>query len=209
MVLANSLNFQSKGFCRAVAKPTIIPAAKQVPIQKGFAFLRDHVGHESDECLIWPHATSGPGYGIIKVQEGTRRRTVLAHRKMCELVHGQPPKDAQAAHECGNPRCVNPKHLRWASIRENMHDKWTHGTMVRGERIHSNKLTEGQVIAIYKDARIEREIAAAYQVSKGTVNHIRSGRSWAWLTGHQQTRRINGKWETSVSHRQTVSVGVI
>lgn len=64
-----------------------------------------------------------------------------------------------------------------------MHDKWKHHTMVRGTKIHNAKLTEEQVLAIFKDHRSASETARAYAVSKSAVCFIRDGRNWGWVTG--------------------------
>lgn len=52
-----------------------------------------------------------------------------AHRLMCVFVNGDcPPDKNEAAHSCGNRKCVNPAHLRWATYEENGADKIIHGT---------------------------------------------------------------------------------
>ena len=59
-----------------------------------------------------------------------------------------------------------------------------HGTVVRGERQGSAKLTEAQVRAI-KFGRLpgsQREIAENFGITKSTVSNIRNRRSWGWLT---------------------------
>jgi len=150
------------------------------------AFVHQHVDYDGEGCLLWPFAWSGPGYGAIR--KGNKR--IAAHRLMCELAHGKPPKGAQAAHSCGNPQCVHPKHLRWASIKENMHDKWKHGTIVRGERVPTNKLTEAQVLAILADDRGQRVIARELGVSQSAVGFALTGRTWSWLTGRNHPDKV-------------------
>jgi len=146
------------------------------------AFLEANRGYVGQECLIWPYAMGGEGYGTMRASKYSRR--INAHRLMCELAHGKPRfNGAQAAHSCGNRRCVNPAHLRWASIRENMHDKWDHGTIARGEKVGGARLNRDQVLQIVGDPRSESAIARDFNVSKSAVNFIKSGRTWGWLTG--------------------------
>lgn len=91
-----------------------------------YQWLLDHVKHEGSECLIWPFAKRYRGYGGVVMKDGT---TKSPHREICILAHGAPPfEDAIAAHSCGNGHlgCVNPKHLSWASTRENAVDRSVH-----------------------------------------------------------------------------------
>lgn len=85
----------------------------------------------SEDCILWPFSRHKDGYG--KARHGGKNG--CAHRIVCELVHGAPPSEThQAAHQCGNSACVNPRHLRWATPLENGQDKVAHRTMKRARR---------------------------------------------------------------------------
>jgi hypothetical protein len=91
-----------------------------------------------------------------------------------------------AAHEpetCHNPSCINPRHLRWATDQENAADRIIDGTENRGSRQHQAKLTEEQALRIFNDRRPRNTIAAEFGVSRRCVGAIKTGLSWAWLTG--------------------------
>jgi hypothetical protein len=82
------------------------------------------------ECIFWPFAKKPSGQGRVKF----RGATYYPHRLMCEIAYGEPPSAKHvAAHSCGNGHlaCVNPRHLRWATMAENISDKKIHQT-VRG-----------------------------------------------------------------------------
>lgn len=56
-------------------------------------------------------------------------RRMAASRAMCILANGLPPDGKTfAIHSCGNGHlsCVNPKHLRWGSPKENAQDARLH-----------------------------------------------------------------------------------
>lgn len=142
------------------------------------AFIRAHAGHEGDACIEWPFCKNDRGYGLAVIG-GVQR---AASRWMCVIAHGDPtpPRD-QAAHSCGNPGCVNPKHLRWATHLENMKDRWIHGTTPRGERSGRTRLTEDDVRAIRAAPPLLKPLMEKYGLSKHGVSKIRGGRRWAHI----------------------------
>jgi hypothetical protein len=87
-------------------------------------------------------ASFGHFLGTLTATANWRPRTVRrAHRVMCEIAHGPKPAPGfVAAHTCGKGRegCVNPRHLRWASQKENMADKLLHGTSNRTASMQQN-----------------------------------------------------------------------
>lgn len=157
------------------------PMGGQTPKGELHRFLIEEVlPHRSVECLIWPYGT-GSGYGQMKY-EG---RMQLVHRVVCELTCGRAPDDRNdAAHTCGNSRCVNPTHIRWANRPENMADRVGHGTANRGKRNGKTKLTEAAVreIISLRGALSLSQLAHRFGVSKSTVGSIFERRSWAWLS---------------------------
>lgn len=152
--------------------------------------LDDGLRAETDECVIWPYGRAANGYAYIR-WEG---KASLVHRVVCEEVYGPPPTDkSEAAHSCGNGHlgCYNKNHLRWASTKENAHDRITHGTAgrgvpklsSRGARNRNAKLTEDGVLKIRALAAVQShsEIARAFGVHHSAINRIVARRTWGWL----------------------------
>lgn len=99
------------------------------PIQ----WIRDHAGYEGDDCLTWPFSRGNAGYGKIQING----KSSPASRRMCIEAHGNPPDPKmEAAHSCGNGHlgCVNPRHLRWLTQRENLDER----ARIRKGRAHFN-----------------------------------------------------------------------
>lgn len=141
---------------------------------RGIKWIRDHLNYQGDDCLIWP-MSSKSGYGLF----GWNGKTYGAHRLMCELVHGpKPTPKHQAAHECGNNLCVNPKHLSWKTPTENQLDRRRHGTTSTGPH---GKLTYKKVreIRALRGIKTYNELAAEYGVHPSNITHIMRGDHWS------------------------------
>ena len=79
------------------------------------------------DCLIRNGALAGKGYPVVA---DDRERYV--HR-LVALLSGAPIEvGKQAAHRCGNSRCINPEHIYSATQAENESDKKAHGTYNHG-----------------------------------------------------------------------------
>lgn len=135
--------------------------------------------YDGDDCVLWPYATNGNGYGQIG------RKYV--HRLSCELANGPAPSSKhEAAHSCGNGHlgCVTKRHLLWKTRSQNHRDKLIHGTHNRGERHPCAKLTTGDVMEIIalKGAMPHAEIAKLFGINPRHVSRIQLGRNWGWLS---------------------------
>ncbi len=149
--------------------------------------LEEAIAYAGNDCLFWRFGTDSGGYGRIMVDG----RDQQVHRLVCEAHNGPPPATKSfAIHSCGNGRigCVTPQHLRWGTPKENSGDMILHGRSSRGAKHgQSFGLNDRQVLDIYHRAwagENQSEIGARYGVTKGRVNNIKHGKSWAWLTGH-------------------------
>lgn len=151
------------------------------PYGKSYEIFLEMQAQETDECVLWPYATNGRGYGKFL------RNKVLCytHRLSCEMEHGLAPfPRAEAAHSCRNRHCFNPRHLRWATRAENAADTIRDKTSTRGSRQPTSKLTEYQVreMRIYARSGVKhRDLATYYGVSYQTISQIMRGKRWGWL----------------------------
>lgn len=146
------------------------------------AWIEAHRDFAGDECLRWPFAHDGHGYGVVRVLG----RNVRVSRIMCEAAHGPPPSPKhQAAHNCGKGHegCVNPRHLRWDTHSGNQADRLIHGTHNRGERHPLSRLTEEDVRAIRRLAGAESASAVGkrFSIHPTHVRDIQRRKAWAWL----------------------------
>lgn len=137
---------------------------------------------DGDECFTeWPFFRLKNGYARTLLPN---RKTRLVHRLVCEDTHGPAPSAKHhAAHECGNPRCNNKRHLSWKTPTENNADKIVHDTHRRGARHYGVLLTEASVKQIRKmyGSKSARVVGKMFGVSRGAVESIWRKKSWAWL----------------------------
>ena len=134
---------------------------------------------DAQTCLPWPRRRTSKYVSVWWSD-----RYVDAHVKVCELANGPRPSSRhQAAHSCGNSKCVNPAHLRWATAWENSQDRINHGTQTRGMDVAGSKLTEEDVRFIranYQkhgsmDARV---LAAMFDVHYSNIDCIVRNKTW-------------------------------
>ena len=164
----------ARGFCRVhyarLRRRGSLGGAIRPQARKGepLKFLRQQMTAETDECVPWPFAGT-VDRGRLRV-EG---ELISACRLICSWVYGDPEDETlQAAHSCGNGHlgCVNPKHLRWATPKQNSDDKVLHGT--NGA---TSKLTDAQIVAIAADPRPHFEICRFYGITRQTVWRVKRG----------------------------------
>ena len=133
---------------------------------------------ETDDCVLWPYGVNTKGYGrLTKNNFG-----YLAHRVSLSFSHGQSYPDLLACHKpliCHNPTCVNPRHLRWATPKQNTADKLVDKTMLKGQEHGSSKLSKSEVLAIKSSTLTQRKMAEIYGVSNQHISRIVSGKRWA------------------------------
>lgn len=152
------------------------------------AWLREHINHVGEGCLIWPFGRDDKGYGILSVGKGKVRK---AHRVMCAIVHGDPPTpEHHAAHSCGNGHlgCIHPRHLSWKTPEENQQDTILHGR-VRQKGTPRQKLTEEQVAQIraLRGEKNRAEVAAMFGVRTETIDRIWAGKARTGLPRRPNT----------------------
>jgi hypothetical protein len=141
-------------------------------------WLKEHLAYADDTCLIWPFARH-PDHGYPHGSKGRPTRI------MCEMAHGPAPSSLhEAAHSCGNgdKGCINPKHLRWATPKENAADKLLHGTVTRGEQHGCAKLTSAQVreIRLLHGTVLQKDIAEQFGVTNQHISSILNYKVWRY-----------------------------
>lgn len=149
-------------------------------------WLRAHVGHTGEGCLIWPFGRNEKGYGQVQY-EG---RIQKAHRVMCIFAKGEPPEPRfNAAHSChkGHEGCVHPQHLDWKTPSENTQES---AVFRRGEAL-PRRLTIEQVEAIRASDKTHAKLAAEFGVAVNTIGKIIRREIWVKPRSKLTKEQIN------------------
>lgn len=134
-------------------------------------------------CWEWTAGKTAQGYGQFYYG-----RPGYAHRFAYERLIAPIPEGKMVRHECDNPSCVRPSHLMLGDQFDNMADMYERrrNQHAKGERHGKAKLTDQQVIGIYKSPLPHKKIAAKFGVGTTCVRDIKNGRTWAHVTGHEK-----------------------
>lgn len=131
-------------------------------------------------CWIWICGTRNTGYPSLNVIDIPER---TGHRFSWVVHNGPIPKGLHVLHKCDNRLCMNPHHLFLGTNTENSLDCQLKGRQFipLGEHNGRAKLTAKQVLAIRKDNRPTKEIAAQYNVLVRQINLIKKRQTWRHL----------------------------
>ena len=129
------------------------------------------------DCWEWQGPKTPEGYGIAS-HSG---RPMNAHRAAWILTNGEPPRGAVIRHDCENPPCCNPAHLRLGTHADNIADKVSRGRQARGEGNGRAVLHVEDVRAIraaYGGGESIDSITARYPVTRRAIVYIVQRVNW-------------------------------
>jgi len=125
------------------------------------------------------------GYAIVQFWKDGECQAIGLHRLMLLVFKGEAGPGYQAAHKDGDPLNNSLGNLYWASPKENVNDKWGHGTMPLGEATNSVKLTEPLVRwmrRLYADGVGCSSLGRMFGVNKTTAHRVTTRRTWKHVT---------------------------
>jgi hypothetical protein len=133
------------------------------------------------ECLLWKGAMANGTCPVCRVGG----KTVVVRRAMWVALGKTLASKAAVLAKCGEDGCVAPEHLFLSKRGPKLGSKRTAATRARmaTARRAASRLTEADVQAIRVARAPLKELVAAYGMCKRTIQDIRSGASWAPMTG--------------------------
>lgn len=127
------------------------------------------------ECWEVKSARNKWGYGVITVDG----RKQLTHRVSFSLYWPN-IETVVVRHNCNNPACINPAHLRPGTHKDNAEDRFFagHEPDRRGVKNGRSKLTDDLVREIRRSTENNSVLGRRLGVTNAMVSRIRLGDAW-------------------------------
>jgi len=141
--------------------------------------------------------------------------TKLVHCLVAEAFIGPRPDGEVVRHLDGDKYNNMLNNLAYGSTFENAIDSRNNNEQVRGEKVHTSKLTEKEVIEIrqkYSNCKISfRLLAKQYGVSRTTIGDIINGNSWKHVGNISRAywMKVHIKADNSVIDEHGVRLGTL
>lgn len=140
-------------------------------------FEDQYIPEPMSGCWLWTGRMGNTGYGSVFYH-----KTIGAHRASWKLYRGKIPNGLYVLHKCDTRPCVNPEHLFLGTQSDNMKDMVKKGRSTIGQKFGElsplAKLSEKDVICIFKDKHTQRVIAKKYGIAQSTVYKIKNKKRW-------------------------------
>lgn len=137
------------------------------------------------DCWLWTGYTSRDGYGRLMYE----RKCYRAHRFILFLLGTITGSELRkptgvVMHTCDKPLCINPTHLRWGSVKDNVADRVRKGRGAIGEKNYGAKLCTDDVHfirALAANGWTNKEIAEVFcdtGVTASGIKQVATRQSW-------------------------------
>jgi len=124
---------------------------------------------------------NGGGYPIVTMYKIGVPRTIVVHSIVASAFLGERPPGMFICHNDSNVENTNDWNLRYDTPKGNMGDRVSNGTSPVGEKNGNSRLNGSDVLKIrdlISDGMSNIDISNKMGVSKSTVSHIKTGRTW-------------------------------
>lgn len=153
--------------------------------ESGDVYTTKYRGERSTSPKQMKPWTAPSGYSYVHLLRGGKEHNIAVHRLVLLAFRGPPSEDQKhSRHLDGSKNNNHISNLAWGTVKENSDDSEAHGTKPRGESHGNALLTKENVLEIRRlrsSGVRTAEICERFNLSRGHVKNIVSGRAWAWL----------------------------
>ena len=160
------------------------------------------------QCWEYQGILDKSGYGRFQGTLQKEYNTPFAHRLSYILHYGEFDKSLDVLHNCDNPCCVNPDHLRLGTHQENMNDRDQRGRQValRGSNNPTSKLTDETIEKIKQDyfgGKQIKDIAQELGLHRKTISRVLNGETYDQTNiKEERYNEIKQDRENGMSYKQ-------
>ncbi len=132
------------------------------------------------ECWLWTGSVDKDGYGRVRIQSVF----IKIHRLIWLCRFGMIPDDLVVCHDCDQPGCCRPEHLKLGTSPDNIKERTRKGRTARGANQGASKLTDDLVrhIRSLHPAWEYAEIGRKFGISRQHARRLVERKSWAHLS---------------------------
>ena len=144
-------------------------------------------------CWEYQGSLLTDGYGILGVRKTNGKKGLWCytmHRLSYYYHKHTDPASLVVRHDCDNPCCINPAHLRLGTHKDNARDAMERGRKPRGEKHCQSKLTDKNVLDIKKrlyGGETHRAIAKDFGIHRTGIQKINAGVTWKHIQLPEET----------------------
>ncbi len=122
------------------------------------AFLAAALTADTDECILWPFDTGRP---IVRLDGRNQHVTAV----MATITHGCRPSPSHQTHQtCGQPSCVNPRHIIWRKAQS------------PSQRLDADKVR--LIRQLHAEGTTQTALAKRFGVAMQTINYVVRRITW-------------------------------
>lgn len=130
------------------------------------------------------------GYKQVTLCKDGTAINKLVHRIIAMVFLDNIENKAQVNHINGVKSDNRLENIEWNTRSENQKHSIKIGLRhTRGEKNSQSKLSEKNILDIFNDKRLYKEISKEYNISIPTVSDIKRGYSWTHITGLQNLKK--------------------
>ena len=153
-----------------------------------FASVNGHIYNLNG--LELKESTLKTGYKQVSLCKNGKVYSKLVHRIILFAFNENVSNKPEVNHINGVKSDNRLENLEWNTRSENQKHSIKIGLRhTRGEKNSQSKLSEKNILDIFNDKRLYKEISKGYNISIPTVSDIKRGYSWTHITGLQNLKK--------------------